>query len=203
MPKIWRKAIEEELDEKDVQLLNVLAGERKFEEGEMKEFAQELKIPVQEIKKRLRTLRDKKILLKDKVSVVDQIKIWDAYYIVLIKATISPPIIGPGFEFPTGWRVEKYIEKLKEVEKRMKLNLMRHAYCLQGTEWDILLIVSAKSQKEYVAFMDEVAKEGWMAKGWSMIPVELGEQWIFDPVAVPPVKDFKERVANIKIKKSK
>ena len=201
MPKIWRKAIEQELDEKDVELLNVLAEERKFTEDEIKTFAKKLKLSPKEIEKRLKVLRDKKILLKDKVSIVDQIKVWDGYYIVLVKATISPPIIGPGLEFPTGWRVEKYIERIKEVEKRMKVNLIRHAYCLQGTEWDILLIVSAQSQREYVAFMDEIAKEGWMSKGWSMTPVELGEQWIFDPIAVPTVKDFKERVLNVKIKK--
>lgn len=201
MPEIWRKAIEQELDEKDVRLLNILAKERKFSEEELEDFAKALKISVKEVKERLKVLRGKKILLKDKISIIDQLKIWDGYYIVLIKANISPPIVAPGFEFPTGWRIEKYLEKLKEAEKRLKLNLIRHAYCLQGTEWDILLIISAKSQKEYTLFMDEVAKQGWMSKLWSFTPMELGEQWIFDPIAVPEVEDFKERVEKIKIKR--
>jgi len=47
MPKIWRKAIENELDEKDVELLNLLAAERKFEEDEIKGFAKKLKISTQ------------------------------------------------------------------------------------------------------------------------------------------------------------
>lgn len=201
MMEIWRKAIEHGLDEKNIELLNILAKERKFSEEELKDFAKKLKISLKEVKERLKELRDKKILLKDKISIIDQFKIWDGYYIVLIKATISLPIVGPGIEFPTGWRIEKYLERLREAEKKLKLNLIRQACCLQGTEWDLLLIVSAKSQKEYTLFMNEVAKQGWVSKLWSFIPFELGEEWIFDPIAVPSVKDFRERVKNIKIKR--
>ena len=201
MPKIWRKAIEQELDEKDVELLNILAAERKFEEGEIKDFAKTLKISTQEVKKRIEILRKKKILLEDKVSMIDPMKIWDGYYIVLIKASIVPPIISEQVKFPTGWRIENYLERLKRREKEMGIEILRQAYCMQGTEWDILLIVSALSQSDYVEFMDELAKEGWIAKGWSMSPVELGDNWIFDPIAVPPLKIFKERVKKIKVKK--
>ncbi len=201
MPKIWRKAIEEELDEKDVELLNILAGERKFSQDEIKDFAKKLKTTTKEVEKKLKALRDKKILLKDKISIIDQIKIWDGYYIVLVKVHLVPPIISPGIEFPTGWKIERYIKKIKDTEKKMKINIVRHAYCLQGTEWDILLITSAKSQEELVKFLDLLAKQGWIEKVWSFIPVEFGGQWIFDPVAIPSVKDFKETVRNIKIKR--
>jgi len=201
MPKIWRKAIEQELDEKDVELLNILADERKFTENEIKDFAKKLKISLQEVKKRIEVLKKKKILLEEKVSMIDPMKIWDAYYIVLIKASIVPPIISKEIKFPTGWRIENYLERLKRREKEMGIEILRQAYCMQGTEWDILLIVSALSQSDYVEFMDKLAKEGWIAKGWSMAPVELGDNWIFDPIAVPSLKIFKERVQKIEIKK--
>lgn len=201
MQKIWRKAIENEFDKKDVELLNLLATERKFEESEIKDFAKKLKISTQEIKKRINILRGKKIILKDKVSVIDPMKVWDGYYIVLVKASLVPPIISENIKFPTGWRIENYLERMKEVEKKMGIRILRQAYCMQGTEWDILLIVSALSQADYVAFMDEFAKEGWMTKGWSMAPVELGENWIFDPIEVPSNKVFQERVKKINIKK--
>lgn len=200
MPKIWRKAIEEELDEKDVELLNILAGERKFSQDEIQNFAKKLKTTTKEVEKKLKTLRDKKILLKDKISIIDQIKIWDGYYIVLVKVHLVPPIISSGVELPTGWRIERYIKKIKDTEKKMKINIVRHAYCLQGTEWDILLITSAKSQEELANFLDLLAKQGWIEKVWSFTPIEFGGQWIFDPVAIPSVKDFKETVRNIKIK---
>jgi len=201
MPKIWRKAIEQELDEKDVELLNILAAERKFTEEEIKEFSEKLKISVQEVKKRIEVLRKKKILLEDKVSVIDPMKIWDGYYIVLVKAHLTPPIISEHVEFPTGWRVERYLERFKSREEEMGIEIIRQAYCLQGTEWDILLVISALSQSDFVEFFDKLAEEGWIDKAWSYIPVEFGENWIFDPMAVPPVKVFRERVKKIEIKK--
>ena len=199
--KVWKKAIEKELDQKDIELLNILAYERKFTGEEIEEFSKKMKITKDEVLKRIKELEKKGIILKEKISLVDPIRIWDNYYIVFIKCCIAPPIVGPEIKFPTGWRVETYLERLKDMEKKMNMNLIRHAYCLQGTEWDIMLIITAHSQEEYVAFMDEIAKQGWMSKGWSFSPVELGNHWIFDPVAVPSVKDFEERVKNIKIKR--
>lgn len=197
MPKIWRKAIENELDEKDVELLNILAEERKFTGEEIKDFSKRLKISSREIEKRIKVLKRKKILLEDKVSVIDPMKIWDGYYIVLVKAHLIPPIISEHVEFPTGWRVERYLERFKKREKEMGIEIIRQAYCLQGTEWDILLVVSALSQSDFVEFFDKLAKEGWIDKAWSYTPVEFGENWIFDPMAVPPVKVFRERVKKI------
>ena len=197
MPKIWRKAIEQELDEKDVKLLNLLAAERKFKEDEIKDFAKKIKISVQEVKKRITVLKKKKIILQDKISAIDPMKVWDGYYIALVKASIVSPIISENIDFPTGWRVENYLAKLKKREKEMGLRIIGQAYCLQGTEWDILLLISAPSQDDFVKFFDEIAKEGWISKVWSFTPVEFGGNWVFDPIAVPPVKIFQERVKKI------
>jgi len=201
MPKIWRKAIENELDEKDVELLNILTEERKFTKDEISNFSNKLKISTKEVKRRINILRKKKILLEDKVSVIDPMRVWDGYYIMLIKASIVPPIISKEIDFPTGWRIENYLDRLKRKEKEMGIRIIRQAYCLQGTEWDVLLIISAPSQDDFVSFFDEVAKEGWMRKGWSFTPVELGGNWVFDPIEVPSVEIFRERVKKIKVKK--
>jgi len=198
MPKIWRKAIENELDEKDVELLNILAEERKFTEGEIKDFAKKLTISPLEVNKRIEALKKKKILLEDKVSVIDPMKIWDGYYIVLVKAHLVPPIISEHVKFPTGWRIENYLERLKKREKEMGIKIIRQAYCLQGTEYDILLIVSALSQTDYAEFMNELTKEGWIERVWSYIPVEFGNNWIFDPMEVPSVEVFRERAKRFK-----
>ena len=201
MAKIWRKAIENELDKKDIELLNILALERKFTKEEVDEFAKELKVSKEEVRKRIKALKDKKILIEEKVGIIDPMMIWDGYYIMLIKSSIIPPLISKDIQFPTGWRIETYLERLKRREKEMGLRIIRQAYCLQGTEWDILLIISAPSQDEFVEFFDGLVKEGWIKKGWSLIPVELGKNWIFDPIEVPPVSLFKERVGKIKIKR--
>lgn len=188
--KVWEKAIEHGLDLKDVAILNFLAKERKLSKDDIREISKRTKLSEKEIRERIKKLKEKKILLKERVSIIDPIKIWDSYYVVFIKASITPPVLGVKTEFPTGWNIDEYMKGLKEVEKEMKRSLIRHAYVMQGTEWDLMLIVSATSQQEYVEFMHKLAKQGWIAKVWSMIPVEYGEKWIFDPVAVPSEKDY-------------
>ena len=193
MKDVWEKALEQDLDEKDVRLLYALSRGLKFTPADIKVLARNAHLSVAETKKRLALLRRKKILLKDRVSVLDQMLIWDGYYIVLIKAAIKPPVIGMETKFPTGWALKDYLEGLRKAEKQLKLNLIRHAYVLQGTEWDIMLVASATSQSELAAFMSKVAKQGWVTKSWSFTPAVYGGQWIFDPIASPDPKNYKMR----------
>jgi DNA-binding Lrp family transcriptional regulator len=201
MKSIYRKLTEAGVDKKDIEILSELAKERKFTESEYKDIASKVGISVGEVKKRLEALKNKKILLKDRVSILDQVRIWDGYYIVQIKAAIQPPVIGMATKFPTGWVINDYLEGLRAIEKEMKVDMIRHAYSTQGTEWDLLLIVSAKSQKEYVEFFSKVAKQGWISKGWSIIPVELGDKWVFDPISSPNPKDIVQIKEEILINK--
>lgn len=194
---IYRKLTEAEVDKKDIEILDYLSQEKKFTEKDYEEIGEKVGINPSEVKDRLNTLREKKILLKDNVSILDQLKIWDGYYIVLVKAAIQPPVIGIETKFPTGLQINNYIDGLKQVEKEMKINLIRHAYVLQGTEWDIILIVSAKSQNEYVEFVSKVAKQGWVSKTWSFTPVELGGDWIFDPISSPGPQNTNELKGNL------
>lgn len=201
MKSIYRKLTEAGVDKKDVEILSELAKERKFTSEDYKDIASKVGLSANEVKKRIGALSDKKILLKDRVSILDQVRIWDGYYIVQIKAAIQPPVIGMETKFPTGWVINDYLEGLRNVEKEMGVNMIRHAYSTQGTEWDLLLIVSAKSQKEYVEFFSRVAKQGWMSKGWSIIPVELGNRWVFDPISSPNPKEIEQIKEEILISK--
>ena len=193
--KVWRKALEQGLDEKDVRLLYVLSRERKFSDDDIRVIAKKSEISFEDVKERLAKLRTKGIVLKDQVSIIDQVKIWDGYYIALIKAAIVPPVVGMETKFPTGWNVADYLEGLWKVEKELKLDIIRHAYTLQGTEWDILLILSASSQDEFAGFLSQAAKQGWITKTWSFMPVEYGGKWIFDPIASPVPADYETKAA--------
>lgn len=192
MTQIYRKLTEAGVDKKDVEILWELAKERSFSEQELEEIGKNVGLNSEEVKKRIESLRNKRILLKDRVSILDQVKIWDGYYIALVKAAIQPPVIGIDTKFPTGWAVKDYLSGLKEIQQEMGIDLIRHVYTLQGTEWDILLVVSAKSQKEYVEYVNKIAKQGWISKVWSMIPGEYGDEWIFDPVNTPDPKHVLE-----------
>ncbi len=203
MKDVWEKALEQDLDEKDVRLLWALSRELKFTSADIKAIAGRTRLSVAETKKRLAVLRRKKILLKDRVSILDQMRIWDGYYIVLIKAAIKPPVIGMETKFPTGWALKDYLEGLKKVEKQLKLNLIRHAYVLQGTEWDIMLVASTTSQSELAEFISRVAKQGWVTKSWSFTPAIYGGRWIFDPIASPDPKNYKMRATKKALWKKK
>jgi len=201
MKSIYRKLSEANVDKKDIEILSELARERKFTTQEYKDIASKVGLSINDVKKRIKALSDKKILLKDRVSILDQVRIWDGYYIVLFKAAIQPPVIGLQTKFPTGWALKNYLDGLRIAEKEMNINIIRHAYVLQGTEWDILLIVSAKSQREFVEFSDKLARQGWISKGWSMIPVELGDKWVFDPISSPNPIDIEQIKEEILIDK--
>lgn len=141
MKSIYRKLTEAGVDKKDIEILSELAKERKFTAEEYKDIASKVGLSADQIKKRIAALSNKKILLKDRVSILDQVRIWDGYYIVLVKAAIQPPVIGMETKFPIAWQIKSYLAGLKQVEKEMKIDLIRHAYILQGTEWDLLLII--------------------------------------------------------------
>jgi|GEM_PF-2700759 len=195
MARIWKKALESGLDEKDAKLLFALTRERKFTNEEIKEIAKEAGLGLEETGQRLEKLKQKKILLKDRVSVVDQLKIWDGYYIALIKAAIKPPVVGMETKFPTGWEIKDYLQGMRQAEKEIGANIIRHAYTLQGTEWDIFLAATASSQDEFAEFLSKVARQGWVTKTWSFTPVEFGGRWIFDPVASPDPKKYRTKAA--------
>lgn len=197
MNSIYRKLTEAEVDKKDIEILSELAKEKKFSEKDYQEIAKKVKISPTEVKNRIDKLRQKKILLKDRVSILDQVRIWDGYYIVLIKAAIQPPVIGMETRFPTGWVIKDYLAGLKQVEKEMGIDLIRHAYILQGTEWDVMLIVSAKSQSEFTEFTSQVSKQGWISKVWSFTPVEWRSDWIFDPISSPKPEEIVEATKEV------
>lgn len=192
MKSIYRKLTEAGVDKKDIEILSELAKERKFTAQEYKDISSKVGLSTDEVKKRIDTLSNKKLLLKDRVSILDQVRIWDGYYIVLVKAAIQPPVIGMETKFPIAWQIKSYLGGLKQVEKEMKIDLIRHAYILQGTEWDLLLIISAKSQKEYAEFFSRLSKQGWIDKVHSIIPVELNDEWVFNPISSPDPQDVEE-----------
>jgi len=185
MASIYRKLTEAGVDKKDIEIMWELAKEKEFSEEEYTDLAKKVGIETEDAKKRIKKLRDKKILLKDRVSILNQVKVWDGYYIVLVKAAIQPPVIGMETKFPVGWVTKDYLNGLRQIEKEMKIDIVRHAYILQGIEWDIMLVVSAKSQNQLADFFTRVSKQGWVSKVWSFTPLEWREEWIFDPIAAP------------------
>ena len=189
---VQKKAIDLELSRKDVELLNLLIKDRKFSKEDIKTFANDLKTTANDIEKRIKKFKEKNILLKEKTAIIDPIKLWDEYLITLVKVKIAPPIIGRELNYPIGW--VEIIERIESIQKNLGVNIIRQTYSLYGNEWDMMVIFTVNEKNDHQNFMEHLAKQGWLDKSWSMQPTELKGKWIFDPVSVPSIKEFKKYV---------
>jgi len=118
--------------------------------------------------KQVGKIKGKNNLLKDRISVLTRSKFGMVIHCV-----------DKGGNRPAGYRYGNQVsDRLEDRRlsgrirrsKKTKLNLIRHAYTLPGTEWDILLIVSATSQDEFAEFLSKTGKQGWVAETWSFHP---------------------------------
>ncbi|MEM3555611.1 MAG: Lrp/AsnC family transcriptional regulator [Candidatus Micrarchaeia archaeon] len=191
---IWKKVIREKLDEVDLRILKLLLAGRDLTDREVSDIAKKLRINKDEVKDRISILSKKGVILKTNSALIDPIKLWDEYLIVMVKANLSPPVIGVEINYPRGWT--EIIEKLKETERELGINIIRQAYALQGTEWDLLLIITTQDLNEYQEFGETLIKQGWIEKIWSIRPFELKGKWFFDPVEVPSPMEY---VKNVKL----
>lgn len=189
---LWKKVIEEKVDDTDLRILNLLIIGRELADGEIKELAKKLRMDPNKLKDRIAILREKGILLKTNSALVDPIKLWDEYLIVFIKAHLSPPVVGVEINYPRGWT--EIIDRMEETQKKLRIDIVRQAYTLQGTEWDLLLIITAQDLREYQEFAENLIKQGWVEKMWSFRPLELKGRWFFDPTKAPPVAGYEKNV---------
>jgi DNA-binding Lrp family transcriptional regulator len=193
--KTWTKAIDNNLDRKDVELLNLLVKEQEFSKEELSSLSQKLEISTEDLEKRIKKLREKKILLKNKSAIINTIKIWNNYLYVLIKAELKPPVVGLDIDYPTGW--SDMMKRLTKIQEDLKVNLIRTAHALHGIGgYDLLIIVSFNQSDEFISFFESLTREGWIGKAETFSPNEYQDLYIFDPVAVPEPEIYDKEVVN-------
>jgi DNA-binding Lrp family transcriptional regulator len=202
--KTWTKAIDNNLDRKDVELLNLLVKEQEFTKEELDGLSKKLGITSEDLEKRIRILQEKKILLKNKSAIVNTIKIWNNYLYVLIKAELKPPVVGLDIEYPTGW--SQMMKRLVKIQEELKVDMIRAAHALHGIGgYDLLLVVCFNQADEFINFFEDLTREGWISRAETFAPNEYKDIYIFDPVAVPDTetydKEVTDKVKNLKTEK--
>lgn len=191
--KTWYKAIDNKLDRKDVELLNLLLKDRSFSQEELNEFSKKLDITLDEVKKRIETLKQKNIILKTRSSVINPIKVWNNYVYVLVKAALKPPIVGMDIEFPTGW--SDMMKRIIKFQHEKKVNIIRIAHALHGIGgWDLLFILTFNNMDVFLEMLETLNKEGWITKAESFRPNEYKDLYIFDPMSAPTPEEFDDQV---------
>ena len=147
-------------------------------------------------------MREKGIVLKTNTVIIDQLKIWDDYIFVFMKASIQPPVLGVEVDFPDRW--SSVSAKIMEFTKKGNYRCVRYVSDLHGVSgWDVLIVLSVLDEKEWVKYLDDLSKQGWFVRGESFSPNRTSGEWIFDPVAVPSVEEFDHFIESLKEYKGK
>ena len=173
-----------------------------FEEKNYKAIAEniraELKIAMDEkgVQEKVERMR-KDGVIKKIAPIVDPLKVWNHIYFVFVKASLAPPIVGVEIQYPAGWG--ELCDMLYELIEKDALakKIVRQMYALQGTEWDLLLMVTTDDMGDLRDLCEKITSSGFIEKVWSFEPVK-GANHYFNPIGIPSVSDIKEGIEYIK-----
>lgn len=199
----WFRLLQNKMDIVDVQIMDALTNDDKdledaFIETIASRMSKRLNVSATEVKKRIRALVKAGIIRKIG-AIIDPLKVWNYVYFVFVKADLSPPIIGLPLEYPSSWMdLVGYIRKLRK-ESDLARTAVRQAFPLQGTEWDLFLLVTTNERENLLKLCNQLVKSKFVEKIWSFSPVE-GAGYIYEPITFPTKSDF-ERLFVDQIKK--
>ena len=188
---LWSKPFEYGLNEIDVKILNVLCTDLKFLKPDFTNISKRTGMTPTEVRRKIKELKNKKIILKERISLIDILKVWDLYLFTFVKTKLETPVEGLEIKTPIGWT--GIMRALIAARNKFDTNTIRQAFTLHGTEWDLFLLRSLNNQVDAEEFLEFIVEEGWVEAGWSGRPSE-GTRYIFDPIGVPNIKEYKEKV---------
>lgn len=199
--KIPKRIIENEIEAKDVEILNKLTDPKflgEFEGEIVRKLATECEISVEEAEKRIKALKDKEIV-KGFSALVDPLKIWDNRLFTFVKVSLSPPLVEESIavRYPTSWvDIGEILREFVEEDDIAK-KILREAYTLIGTEWDLLIITTTNDISEWREMIERLIGMGFVSMAWSVLPME-GAPYIFRPISCPSVEEVKSALEEIK-----
>jgi len=184
---VWGQALALGLDAKDAELLHFLASERKLSGEDLEALSQSLHMDPTEVCAALDNMRRKGLIIKERTSLLNTPRLYDDVYITWIKVKLDHTDGRL-----KGW--EHISQSFKELALKHRPQIVREAYTMFGTPWDIMIISMANSREDLTRFLDEVAALGWVDTSWTMWASMLPGTWFFNPISIPPLADFRESV---------
>lgn len=199
--KIPKRIIGEGIEAKDIEILNRLTDPEFFGEFEgeiVRKLAKECEISVEEAEERIKALKEKEIV-KGFSALVDQLKIWDNKLFTFVKVSLAPPLVEESIagRYPTSWvEVGNILREFVEEDEIAK-KILREAYTLIGTEWDVLIVTTTNDLGEWREMIERLIGKGFVSMAWSVTPME-GVPYVFRPISCPPVEEVKSALEEIK-----
>jgi DNA-binding Lrp family transcriptional regulator len=178
----------------DLKILNeMVKGKR------LGEVAQETGITEKTVRNHIQALEDKGVIVRgrENIPLIDIFKVWNHVFVTNIKLHLPSaiPVAGRAespFATPTPAPPAWFdaIKKLKEIPLFNKL--VRYAFAMFGTEYDLMLIITSQSFDEYADFSNELQKRtGLIEKVWGTRVIEVAT-YHYDPISVPDPKEEEE-----------
>lgn len=202
-----RKAIPSKiLEEGNLDLFDLKILQGMVEGKTQKEIAMETDSVERTVRSRIDALESKGIIIKGKrqIPLVDIFKLWNHVFITHIKLHLPSAVpMTARHELarviptppPPAW-----FDALEEMKRDNPLfdKIVRYAFAMMGTEYDMLLIITTQSIDEYAEFFDNLQrKTGIIEKVWGTRVVERAG-YHYDPIAVPNPDDAEESLISIK-----
>lgn len=178
------------LDSKDYRILHGLCEGKTY-----KEIAEYAGVSEKVVNDRIRFMEESKVLLRRSSPLIDLMRVWNHVYLAQVKVALSSPVRIAGVSAPPAWDV--IIDKFKECVGPERFNsLVRFAFVPFGTEYDLVLLVTAQSLDEYSKFFADLQKSANIERVWGTEAVPLAGMQ-FNPVGIPDPKEVETSIKEL------
>jgi len=177
--------------------LKILKG--MIDQKSLRDIATEIGVAEKTVFNRLEDMQNNKIIQKRSVPAVDILQLYNFVFITYVKLKLSAAIpevasdtskslshIAPT-PVPPAW--EDSLQAIKSTDKVLFSKIVRCAFVVTGTEWDLALLISTQSLDEYTNFFAQLQKRGFIEK-ISGQQISTCAGYTFDPISVPDYEEF-------------
>ncbi|MFX0202583.1 MAG: helix-turn-helix transcriptional regulator [Candidatus Hodarchaeota archaeon] len=191
--------------EKNMDVVDVAVLHRALKGESYKSISKALGIAERSVRNKLNRIEAKGVIDKGKQQVpsFDTISLWEYVFVTFVKlhlpAAVPPvtpqPPLGPvtPTPIPPGW-----LGAIDELRRNNPLydKLVRSAFVLIGTEYDVILLITTQSKDEYAKFCSILQGKGIIEKIWGSMVVEwAGYTW--NPLAVPDPEEMESSMRHV------
>ena len=185
-------AIDHGIDDINAKILDYLLTETSIDD-----IASKLETSNEDIENRITTMR-KNGIIERFAPIINPLNLWNHQYFILIKAALAPPVVSLKMEYPSNWKeLSDVIDDIIEKDELFK-RTVRQMYSLQGTEWDLIIIVTVNDRGDLREICEKIADIGFVDKMWSFEPIK-GTKSYFNPIGIPSPEEIKSSIDRIKI----
>ncbi len=183
---------------------------KKLLEGKtIKQVSKELQIVEKTVSNRLDSMERNHLLVKRQAPIVDILQLYNYLFITYVKIHLSAaipeittgtrPTPIPGATVRSTPPPPSWLEMLTAIEntdKELFQKLVRYAFVVMGTEWDLVLIMSTQSIEEYTKFFSQLQSKGFIEKVEGHTVVTYAG-YHYDPIAVPDPEEVVEGLKHV------